>query len=162
MEWSRNITQTAIARIKDCAILASMDLDISSSESDTDSDIGDYNIQKNSNVGVCLPLEPGGTTAVGTHLPLEKEAVGLWQYWDQFYHHVLPLLACSERALLQQSYEAFKVSIPHSDEVRDAAILILSPILRWKMQNPILVFQVFHLPKHSGFWQRRGNHWPGK
>ena len=54
---------------------------------------------------------------------MEKEAVGLCQYLDQFYHHVLPLLGCSERALLQQSYEAFKVSIPHSDEVRDAAIL---------------------------------------
>ena len=101
-------------------------------------------------VGVSLLLEPGGTTAAGAHLPLEsleevlcssrynwfhlvddveeesgmeKEAVGLCQYLDQFYHHVLPLLSCSERALLQQSYEAFKVSIPHSDEVRDAAIL---------------------------------------
>ena len=42
---------------------------------------------------------------------------------DQFYHHILLRFGHSERVLLQQSYQAFKVSTPHSDEAKDASIL---------------------------------------
>ena len=46
---------------------------------------------------------------------MEHETLYEQQYLDEFYHYILPRLGCSERALLQQSYQAFKVSMPHSD-----------------------------------------------